>query len=224
MFGHMAQRALRCSFTSFFFAMNFLFTHHRCELYSDSHHYLLFTCKSSILCVCVPWIVSCCIAFPTSCSRACVEWGWMINVYKSQFSLQWKIPHTLMLPLCWKKNPSQLLLLLVLSESCVRFSLKTFQAKKPPSSALRPHVLLLLLDCERRRREECSYSSHSHLVCLLSSLCCVAHDELFPICCILPWVEWHLFCCFKNWWRVHVINTSAPDQGYQQPCWYCMLT
>lgn len=104
MFGRMAQRALRCSFTSFFFAMNFLFTHHRCELYSDSHHYLLFTCKSSILCVCVPWIVSCCIAFPTSCSRACVEWGWMINVYKSQFSLQWKIPHTLMLPLCWKKT------------------------------------------------------------------------------------------------------------------------
>lgn len=55
------------------------------------------------------------------------------------------------------------------------------------------------LDCgRRRRREECSYSSHSHLVCLLSSLCCVAHDEpcshllYFAVSWVAP------FCCFKT--------------------------
>lgn len=145
--------------------------------------------------------VSCCIAFPTSCSRACLEWGWMINVYKSQFSLQWKIPPRTHAPTVLE-NPSQLLLLLVLSESCVRFSLKTFQAKKPPSLALWPHVLLLLLDCERRRRrrrEECSYSSHSHLVCLLSSLCCVAHKEpLFPFAVFCRELSGTFFAVFKT--------------------------
>lgn len=95
-----------------------------------------------------------------------------------------------------KIKPPQPLLLLVPSESCVRFSLKTFQAqkKKPRSSgslalcAPPPPLPPAGLDCGRRRKE-CSYSSHSHLwsVCLLSSPCCVAHDE--------PCSHFAVFCC-----------------------------
>lgn len=136
--------------------------------------------------------------FPRLCSRACLKRGWMINVYKSQLSLQWK-SHTLTLPLCWK--PPQLLLLLP-SESCVRFSLKHFRPKSLVPSALWPSRAPPLpppagLDCGRRR-EECSDSSHSHLVCLLSSPCCVAHDEpgshllYFAVSWVAP------FCCFKT--------------------------
>lgn len=130
--------------------------------------------------------VSCCIAFSSSCSRARLKWGWMIYVYKSQFSVQWK-SHTLMLLLCLK--PSQLLLLGPEWVLCVRFSLKHF---RPKSLICRLFGLTCSsssagLNCARRRRraEECSYSSH--LVCLLSSPCCVALDEscshLLYFCC-----------------------------------------
>lgn len=139
------------------------------------------------------------------CSSACLKREWMINIYtyaytyiyiyKSQFSVQWK-SHTLVL-LCLK--PSQLLLL-VLSESCVCFSLTHFRPKSLSSQLFgltsSSSSSWTGLDCGGWRREESSYSSHSHLVhCLLSSCCVALGEPCFPIYCILLWVEWHLFGC-----------------------------
>lgn len=86
-------------------------------------------------------------------------------------------------------KPPQLLLL-VLSESCVRFSLK--------------HVLLLLfllLDwtVEEEERSELQFTLSHGLSAVNPPCCCVApRSRVSPICCILLWVEWHLFCCFKT--------------------------
>lgn len=131
--------------------------------------------------------------------------------------------HTVMLPLCWK--PSQLLLpgpwvspvcalaLNISGQKALIVGSLASHAPPPPPTGL---------DCGWRR-EECSYSSHSHR--LLSSLCCVGSKRaVFPFCCILPWVEWHLFCCFKTGDVFMSLIWVPPDQGYQQPCWYCMLT
>lgn len=122
-----------------------------------------------------------------SCSRACSKRGWMINVYKSQFSLQWK-SH----PVCagnlhsccsWSR----------VSPVCALALNISGQKKKPPSSALWPShasppppLPPAGLDCGWRGGEG-SYSSHSHLVCLLSSPCCVAHNE--------PCFPFAVFCC-----------------------------
>ncbi|KAM7380643.1 hypothetical protein PAMP_003923 [Pampus punctatissimus] len=56
-----------------------------------------------------------------------------------------------------------------------------------------------------KKREEHGYSSHSHLVCLLSSLCCVARDEpcshllYFARCSFSSWIKENIRkreCCF----------------------------
>lgn len=156
--------------------------------------------------------------FPTRLAHLLVsKRGWMINVYiKVQSAVKTPTPtYPSCSLLCWIKSPQ--LLLLVLSESCVRFSLKHFRP-------LWPHMLLLFspagLDYGRkdkkRERERSGASVHTltRSVCCHPP-CCVAHDEpLFPFavfCCELSVTFFAVFK--KNWWRVHVIITSAPDQG-----------
>lgn len=180
----------------------------------------------------------------------------MINVYKSLFSLQWE-SHALMLPLCCGgKKTLHSCCSSALTESYVRFSLKHFRPKQKKRRK-KPRWLALLasraplrsppplpptvLDCARRKQGECSWSSHSQLVCLLSSPCCVAHHEpMFAFAVFLLWVEWQLFAVyfflfvfvlflffcfvFLKTSDVFMSLMSAPDQGYRQPCWYCMLT
>lgn len=144
--------------------------------------------------------------------------------------MQWK-SHTLML-LCLK--PSQLLLL-VLSESCVCFSLTHFRLKSLSSQLFgltsSSSFSWTGLDCGGWRREESSYSSHSHLVRCLLSLCCVALGEpCFPIYCILLWVEWHLLAVvfgFLFFFKLLTCSCHSHDspwpEGYQQPLWCCTL-
>ena len=104
----------------------------------------------------------------------------MINVYKSQFSLQWKIPQL---------KPPQLLLL-VLSESCVHFSLK--------------HVLLLFLLLDwtvEEERSELQFTLSPGLFAVTPpprAAVWLPGAVFLPICCILLWVEWHLLCRFKT--------------------------
>lgn len=134
--------------------------------------------------------------------------------------------------LCLK--PSQLLLL-VLSESCVCFSLTHFRPKSLSSqlfgltSSSSSSFSWTGLDCGGWRREESSYSSRSHLVhCLLSSCCVALGEPCFPIYCILLWVEWHLLAvvCFVFFKLLtcscHSHDSPSPE-GYQQPLWCCTL-
>ncbi len=135
----------------------------------------------------------------TSCSRARLKRGWMINVYKSQFSLQWKFPHT-HAPHCAGKTPQ--LLLLLLSESRVRFSLKHFRPIASTVGSLSGHhvhlLLLLLLLVDWTVEERSAATVHT----LTSSLCCQPCTvwltmSRVPICCISLSVEWHLFAVLK---------------------------
>lgn len=142
--------------------------------------------------------------------------------------MQWK-SHTLVL-LCLK--PSQLLLL-VLSESCVCFSLTHFRPKSLSSQLFgltsSSSSSWTGLDCGGWRREESSYSSHSHLVhCLLSSCCVALGEPCFPIYCILLWVEWHLLAVvFVLFFKLLTCSCHSHDspspEGYQQPLWCCTL-
>lgn len=112
------------------------------------------------------------------------------------------------------------LLLLGPRESCLRFSLKHFRPKSLFGLASSSSSLWTVEEEERSAAP----------VPPLPALCCVAHDEprsqLLYFC---PWVEWHLIfvvvvvAVFKTG-DVFVSLMSAPGQGDQQPCWYCMWT
>lgn len=126
---------------------------------------------------------------------------------------------------CAGKPPR--LLFPVLSESSVRFGLKHFRPKKPRSSVLWPHMLLLLfllldLTVEEERSAATVHTLTQSVCCQILVLCGSAVSHV-PICCILLWVEQHLFAVFKIG-DIFMSLMSAPDQGCQHLCWFCMLT
>lgn len=119
--------------------------------------------------------------FPRLCPRAYFETRMNDKcVYKSQFSLQWK-SHSSNLHSCCSWS--------WVSPVCALALNMSFSSSSSCWTGL------------WKKKRGVSYSSHSHLVCLLSPPCAAVwlHGALFPpICCILLWVEWHLFCCFKT--------------------------
>lgn len=141
--------------------------------------------------------VSCCIAFPLSCSRACLKRGWMIYVYKSQFSVQWKIPHTRAPAVL--ENPHGCCSL-VLSESCVCALALNISGQKASfvgssASHARPPLLDWTVQEGGGEERRSAATVHTGSVCrhpcaVWLSASRVSHLLYFAVSRVAP------FCCF----------------------------
>lgn len=150
-----------------------------------------------------------------SCSCACLNREWMISVYKSQFSLQWRTPHTHAPSLCWKTLTAAAPVPEWAPRVC--FSLKHFRSKSLNrglfgvssssfwSSPFSSSSCWTELWRKEKRRVQLQFTpSLSAVIC---GSCKESWFLLLYFCCELSGT---FLAVFKIWCRVHYNESPQP--------------